>query len=362
MRKLLINIIFSFFCIAGIFSQTDSNTLIKNIKQDSSFSIFDNFYLSENINKQQKLISSLNKRIVFYQKKVNSSYLMINNLNSKISIYSKVYAKSLRSYFLLRNSLSSTIVFFLSADSFNQIYSRFLYLKLLISYIQTVHDYLNILKTELKTNKKVLSKYKQILASYITSIQDEKSSLDSNFLTLLKQTAILQQKSTQIRISINNTYKGFEMIQNSIKNIKTGASSPNTSSFAAQCKPLINAIIISSYGVHSHPYLKNVKLRNDGIDLYSRDDTLPKAVAYGIVVKILKIPNFGYSVILKHNDYFSVYSYLHHVYVKQNDTINYGRILGSISKSTSKYSFPCLNFQIWKQTTKLNPNIFLKIN
>lgn len=336
------------------------SSVLSYSQDNSSFTLFDNFYLSSNIQKQQDNIVQLNSQILTIQSKIYNSQKLINSLDNKNLLYQEIYSKSLKSYFLLNTNSTSTLLFILSANSFNKIYSRIYYIKLLISYIYNLHNYLIILKTELITNKNLYQNYKKTLNLYLQEIQDKKIDLDSDFLILLKQTKILQQKSDNIRITINNTYKGFSVIEKTIL-ASSNSASINKSDFSISCLPLVNPIIISSFGEHSHPYLKNVKLRNDGLDLFSKVDTFPKAVANGIVLKILKIPNFGISIILKHNNFYSVYSYMSNIYVKENDTIKAGFILGSISKTSGKYSFPCLNFQIWKGNVKLDPNIFLNL-
>lgn len=349
LNKLFLLVFFIFFSRLLTYSQDNSN-----------FTLFDNFYLSSNIRKQKQNIIQLNSKILKIQSKINNSQKLVNSLENKNLIYQKIYSNSLKSYYLLNTNLNSTILFILSANSINKIYSRLNYTKLLISYIKNLHKYLLILKSELVTNKNLYLNYKKTLNLYIQEIQDKKVDYDSNFLILLKQTKILQQKSNNIRITINNTYKGFSVIQKAISS-NSNSHSINKTGFSISCLPLVSPVIISSFGEHSHPYLKNVKLRNDGLDLFSKVDTLPKAVADGIVLKILKIPNFGVSIILKHNNFYSVYSYMSSIYVKENDTIKAGFILGSISKNSGKYSFPCLNFQIWKENEKLDPNIFLNL-
>lgn len=352
MQKLLISVLIIILFVSNLHSQTDT-----------SFSIFDNMYLSNNLEKQKNIIADLNKKITSYQKNVNNTQTALTNINSKINIYLNIYANSLTSYFVLKNTISSPFMFFLSSSSFNNMYNRFSFLKLLISYVHKLHAYIHILNTEDKTNTKLLNIYKSTLNAYLVSLQEEKTSLDSNFLIMLKQTTILQQKSNQIRISISKSYSDFEFIGKSIYKISANAKeqSNDKEDFIIKCMPIDNPVVISSYGVHSHPTLKNVKIRNDGIDLYSKTDTLVKLVANGIVVKILKVPNFGTSIIVKHKDFYSVYSSMNEIYVKEKEVLKYGKILGSISKSTSKYSFACLNFQIWKLSEKMNPNIFLKL-
>jgi murein DD-endopeptidase MepM/ murein hydrolase activator NlpD len=175
----------------------------------------------------------------------------------------------------------------------------------------------------------------------------------------------MQQNATKIRNTLQNQYDSFTLIENSIINYVNFNSIDDTIDFSVLIgtmkSPIKDAIIISSFGVHSHQYLKNVTIKNDGIDLYSQIDTIAKCVYKGQIVTIVSIYKSGKSVIVKHGDFFTVYSNLNNIYVTKNQIVYENQPIGSLSVKTSKYSFPCLNFQIWKNNEKLNPNIYLNL-
>ncbi len=167
----------------------------------------------------------------------------------------------------------------------------------------------------------------------------------------------MQQNDQKIRKRLNNEFKNFETIQKVIlKNQNTDTSSLSYVFYY----PLSNSVIISGFGIHDHPYIKNVKVKNDGIDLYSRTDSIVKASAEGVVRSIITLPSHTKSIIIQHHNYFTVYSYVCRPIVKTGDTVFSLQPIAFVDKNYNKYKFPVLNFQIWKQTNKLNPAKYLE--
>ncbi len=327
---------------------------------DTGITFYDLIYLKNYADKQAQIIKQLSAKISTYQSKVYKSQQTINALNSRIGLYRNLYASLLRSIYILKTNISSPFLFIFSSKSFNQMLARYTYYKFLTYYVRNLSKYIALLQQELIQNKQILNNYKKSLSVIITDYQNNQVAYDSTVALMLKQTKIMKQNADKIRISINNTYRQYQIIESTIKSMPE--QKVQNSDFINLISPLNNSVVISSFGVHSHPELKYVKIKNDGIDLFSRTDTIPKTIATGIVVKVLSIKDKGISVIVKHGEYFSVYSNLNNVFVNQGDTVLIAQPLGTISKTTSKYSFPCLNLQIWHNNQLQNPAEFINFS
>ncbi len=339
-----------------VFSQDNPDELLR---KDSNLTIFDLHFIDNKIDKQEDIIKQLNKNIINTQHKIYKTTNKLTNIKINLKIYKKIYSNILLSIYILKSNVNSTFIFLFSSRSFSQANLRYNYYKLLIYYLEKITQYIKLLQEEYTVSIQSMQKYKTSLEMYLANYQNEKLLLDSNVNFLLKQSRNLQQKSLKIRNTINSTYKGYELIEEAIisttKKVKDAKFLTDSLIY-----PLNTPVLISSFGIHDHPYLKNVKIKNDGVDLFSKNDSLVKNVYNGIVASIIDVPNYGKSVIIKHNtNYYTVYSNLYKVYVNKNDYLFKKQIIGTISKKTSKYSFPCLNFQIWKNTKKINPaNIY----
>ena len=74
------------------------------------------------------------------------------------------------------------------------------------------------------------------------------------------------------------------------------------------------------------------------------------------MVNIISIPGNGQSIIIKHGDYYSVYSKVGKVYVSQGENVYRGQ---RIAQLQNKQKLEKLSFQIWKGKEKLNPQKWL---
>ncbi|MBN2892802.1 MAG: peptidoglycan DD-metalloendopeptidase family protein [Bacteroidales bacterium] len=354
MRKLLLIISFLFFFIC-LYSQK------ANLNADTTVSVYDLLFVKAVIDSDEQILQKLNSNISFYQDKVVSTKNTISKQQDVLDYYSVVYSRMLRNLYLLSLQLNSTIFFVFSSESFNQAFNRYNYISLIIKYIKNVKEYLSLLHLELENQLLVYQNYSKSLNFYLKNFYEKKQEIDNNVKLALTSASILQQKADYIRILINQNYRDYSLLTAYFTKIAVKDSSSSDNSFYSSTLPLENPIIISSFGSHDHPYLKNIKILNDGIDLYSKNDTLVKCIYVGKVVSIVNLPNFGSSVIVKHGDYYSVYSNLNIIYVSIGQNISENQLIGTLSVSTSKYSFGCLNLQIWHNTQKLNPVKFLNI-
>jgi len=93
---------------------------------------------------------------------------------------------------------------------------------------------------------------------------------------------------------------------------------------------------------------------NDGIDIQTNDNQEVKSVFEGRVKAVAVVPgDMRYVVLIQHGEYFTVYAKLKEVYVSQGDIINVNQSIGIVN--TNKNGTSEVQFQIWKNTQKLNP-------
>nr|WP_299205893.1 M23 family metallopeptidase [uncultured Brumimicrobium sp.] len=81
------------------------------------------------------------------------------------------------------------------------------------------------------------------------------------------------------------------------------------------------------------------------------------AVAEGVVYKILHITNFK-MVIIKHGEYFTIYSNLESVSLRQGHRVSEEQKIGSIKTTDSA---TILYFEIWYKMRKIDPLGWLKL-
>ena len=113
-------------------------------------------------------------------------------------------------------------------------------------------------------------------------------------------------------------------------------------------------VIVGKYGQYS--VTKNVRLDNKGIDIRGQEGAKARAVFDGEVSAIFKYNGLN-NVLIRHGNYISVYCNLSTVSVARGSKVKTGSEVGAIYKDAS--GNVTLHFQLRKETTKLNPEIWL---
>ncbi|MBA3662848.1 MAG: peptidoglycan DD-metalloendopeptidase family protein [Bacteroidetes bacterium] len=122
--------------------------------------------------------------------------------------------------------------------------------------------------------------------------------------------------------------------------------------------PVGKGIICETYGEHEHPAIKGFMISNNGVEICANKGTMVRAVFEGEVTGIAVAPTGGKLVIIKHGEYFSVYSNLDEVHVKKGQKITVKQIIGNVlyNEEDGKNS---INFQIWKGQKTMDPSGWL---
>ena len=113
------------------------------------------------------------------------------------------------------------------------------------------------------------------------------------------------------------------------------------------------ATIVSSFGVHKHSEW-NVSTNSSGIDIQAQRNSDIRSIFEGEVSRIIAFPGYNNCVIIRHGDYYTFYANIINVYVKKGQKVKTGEALGKIY-TDSDTGIASMHFQLWKQTTKLDP-------
>jgi septal ring factor EnvC (AmiA/AmiB activator) len=122
--------------------------------------------------------------------------------------------------------------------------------------------------------------------------------------------------------------------------------------------PVPSGFISDQFGVHKHPILKGVMINNNGIDIQTSAGSAVHSVYDGVVQSVVNIPGINMVVAIQHGDYFTVYSKLENVSVSMGQRVRTGQRIGSVASDDDGTSE--INFQVWKNTVRQNPESWLK--
>jgi septal ring factor EnvC (AmiA/AmiB activator) len=117
--------------------------------------------------------------------------------------------------------------------------------------------------------------------------------------------------------------------------------------------------IVGQFGQQQYGELKNVQYNSNGIELKTTAGNTARAVFNGEVTRVFVVPGFQNSVIVRHGNYLTLYSYLAQVLVRQGEQVKTGQDIGKIYSDNENGNETILHFEIWKEQTKLNPEAWL---
>jgi murein hydrolase activator len=133
------------------------------------------------------------------------------------------------------------------------------------------------------------------------------------------------------------------------------------SSFAASkgklLWPVRSGFVSDHFGVKKNEYL-NVMENNNGIDIQTSAGEAVRAVYDGVVMQVQSYPMMNTVIFVQHGDFYTVYSKVKNVNVRPGQKIKARESLGIVA--TNKDGVSEVNFQIWKNINKVNPESWLR--
>jgi len=320
----------------------------------------------------EQSVKSLEKKLKKNRKLEKINKQKLTKLQTETDSLKKEYAELLYYVYKTRSTAEQSMYIFASED-FTQAYNR-------IKYLQYFTDYNKFLSEKLAENTYSLKKMNDELSFEIqrnTELSEKKADRlallyarkqvrKQEVKSLSKQKKKLQQelkKKETVSEDISSNVTDQIEKDDKVKPVKKGPKSKLSKDFEKNKKKLpypMKGVISAWFGVHKHPVLQGVTTRNDGIDITASSDKNVKAVFNGKVSKIVTIPGANKAVIIKHGEYYTVYSNLVSVQVKKNQKVKTGQKIGKVYHNKNKPELSILNFQVWQGRKKLNPYLWLK--
>lgn len=117
--------------------------------------------------------------------------------------------------------------------------------------------------------------------------------------------------------------------------------------------------LVRRFGRQQHATLSKITIDNGGIDLRPHSDKHAYAVFAGVVAYVFKTEGMANSVLVRHGNYFTVYSNLSSVSVRSGQQVRLGQSLGTISSQGGSDRAGVLHFQLWRDRAKQNPSAWI---
>ncbi len=327
--------------------------------------------INEQIRTRELLINSIEEEIDWFSSKIEDNLIVVQSLQTDIRILKNEYAEMAYAGFKsIQNQDKLTFLF--ASNSFNQFLIRLKYFeqygearRYQAEQIMKVQD---ILSSEIDGYDTLLSDKQSLLAEELSQ-RDELSGLKLKQSQLISS---LSKKENELKRELDTRTNAVATIGKLIDNIikeELRALAKNSapelkvvsSNFAGNQRllpwPVTEGFISSGYGKHNHPVYKRVVIDNKGVYIQTKENAEIKAVFEGKVSVVASIPGMNKAVIIQHGDYRTVYANLKEVFVKPNQVIKINDKIGDIYTDSDGLSE--LYFEVWKNNSTLNPQLWL---
>ncbi|NBG65074.1 peptidoglycan DD-metalloendopeptidase family protein [Cryomorphaceae bacterium S-15] len=360
-----------------------TNKLLDETAENKKASISQLLQLSKKISAREELIQTMNQEIVLIDKSIDSNQVVLDSLTNTMKLLKDEYAKILQSAYKNRSAYDQ-LMFVFSSEDFNQAFKRLKYLQQFTRYRK--NQVLKIEFTQGEINEKItqLEAIRLSKKNLLASIQNEYQKLGSEKNQKQNVVNQLQGKEKELKAQLAEKKKASQKLEKAIERIieeeirkakeaakKAGKDSKGypltpeakelSNSFTAnQGKlpwPVVEGLITEKFGEHPHPALPGVKVQNNGIDISTTKGSVIRSIFEGEVTAVIIIPGGGKGVMIRHGEYLSVYTYFQELFVKKGDKVSTKQDLGIVV--TDDDNKTNLHLEIWKNTTKLNPELWI---
>jgi len=370
-----------------------ANQLLKKTKKDKEMTLNEVSILDQKIKQRENLIKAYNEQISILDEEIKSGQSNIKTLNSDLSKLQKEYAKMIVFANKNRNNYDKLGFIFASKD-FNQAFSR-------LRYIREFNDARKVKMEQIASTERQISseveanqQAREEQAALLKEEKTQQEALQKEKKDLNGQVAKLKKKEGKIQQDIKNKQQQAKKLQKAIDDIiaeeirkanaeaerkrkeeakknKTTTTTPKEKGMALTPAektlsnnfvnnkgklpwPVERGVISSSFGKHASVVSNKVTVTNNGIDIATTENAQARAIFDGEVASVTKLTGSNTVVILRHGEYFTVYSNLENVTVKRGDKVKTKQTLGTIHTNKTENKTE-LHFELLKEQNRQDP-------
>ena len=359
-----------------------TSNMLKKTTENKEATLTRYVTLQRQIGKRQQLIETLQAEVQYLLENVERTSNVVIALTEDIERLKQEYATMARHAYRQRLSHSDWLFLF-SAKSFNDAFRRWQYLRqydryrqkqtrLILETQQTLLDKIRMIEERRNEKEKLLDserRQSEMLGLEMSAKNRLLEELKGDESRLARDLEKKRTAAAKLNAAIENIIREeMERAEREKRSNVSPGSKANPSATPESTVssrdfqnnrgklpwPVKNGVITGHFGRQQHPTIQSVEIVNNGIDIRTDEGAPVRAVFEGTVVGTQFIPGYDYMVILKHGDYYTVYSNLEEVSVKKGDQVAIRQSLGKVS-TDRKTNTSEVHFEIWKEKTRLNP-------
>ncbi len=345
------------------------NKLLNDTRNKKENTVNEYKLLNRKINSRNNIIEKLNKEISIINKEIAENENTLKLLQDDLKKAKEEYSNLI--YYAFKSSNHHlNFMYLLASEDINQFYLRLKYLQQYKEYRikqMTLIKKLNFVIEEklLNLNKSKIEKIKVINEKLVerANLKNEIDEADKILNVLKGKEGDLEKELNEKRQIAKKLEKEIEsIIREKSRNNRFASLTPEdriiSDDFAKNRGllpwPTKQGVITEFFGENEYPEMKNLKVRNNGIDITTIQNSYVRSIFKGEVSAIFAIKGTNSTVLIRHGNYFTVYHNLVNVRVKIGDRVDTKEIIGNVY-SDRKTGESIVHLEIWKETELMNP-------
>lgn len=367
---------------------------IAEVQRKKAASVNQLVTLRKQIQVRERLIENYANDISLTQLQIDNLNALISSLERDLTRLKEEYGRMLQVAYRNRSNYNN-LMLVLSASDFNQAFKRLRYLQQYNDFRQTQVRLINQTQEGLNRRKEQLELKRKEKEQLLQEEENQRSLLGYESEKTNQLVITLQGDEKKLRQELKQKEAARAKLQKAIEDIirreieearrleeakrrKAGEKpktitkkdefelTPEAKALGADFEankgklpwPVTKGFVSEPFGEHPHPVLRNVKVRNDGVSIRTAADAEVRAIFRGEVTAVVSIPGMQKAVIIRHGQYLTVYAHLENVTVSKGSKVETGQLIGTVHFDADENKAE-VQLQVWKGTTKIDPNPWL---
>lgn len=367
-----------------------ANAFLKEVKKEKKVSISQLNALKQKARLKERHIIGIQDEIQLISGDIQHLQSEEEQLAETLRKIKKEYAALV--YAASKANVRNQLMYLFASQTFHQFFRRLQYLRYYAEARRNQAKQINELSAQLSGQKQKLAEVKQGKEDLLDTEKKEKQQLEVLKSDQDKVVKELSQRESELREKIENHKAALKKLERLISDLvaaeikksrnQMGPPPPPSAgerageqrmtltpegqliskSFSGNKRklawPVQNGFVSTGFGRHEHAVLKRIYVDNLGVDISTRPGEKVRSVFEGVVGLVGQVPGMdGQIVMIRHGDYFTVYSGLKNVRVGTGQKVKLKEIIGEVVKNDDDGAI--LQFQIWKNSRRLDPEDWL---
>ena len=357
----------------------EGEELLSKINQDQSVNSQQIKLLQSRINNRNSIIRSLESQISLTNRDISSRERNITQLEAELAQIKKEYGDMVYTSYK-NHKLNNSLLFLFSSRDFNDMTRRLDYMRRYNAMreekardIDTLRNQLSAEVEQLTVQRESLNTTRKSRDNEVAALQKDKNQYSeaNNRLgrqasdvtrRIQEQQRVKQRAEAELQRIIAEEARKNQQAQGSLNEEErrklTELSGRFDQNKGKLPYPVTGGVIVDHFGVHPHPTQPRLTVNNKGINIAAKRGASVYCVFEGVVTRVLFINGLNNCVMVRHGEYYTVYSNLASVSVKNGDIVALDQKLGTLSNGDNSDEYT-LHFELWKGTDYLNPEQWL---